>query len=59
MLFEGFKTYNKMSSQLSLLTTFNFEDFNVLVGKNNQPWFKQAIAGRYLGIVLIIKLTTK
>ena len=55
MLFEGFKTYNKMSSQLSLLTTFNFEDFNVLVGKNNQPWFKQAIAGRYLGIALIIK----
>ena len=43
MLVERLKTYNKMSSQLSLLTTFKFEDFNVLVGKNNQPWFKQLL----------------
>ena len=34
LLVEVFKTYNKMSSQLSLLNAFNLEDFEVLVDKD-------------------------
>ena len=56
-----------MSSHLSLLNAsssskseeFNLKDIEILVGKEDHPWFKRACVGQYLGIASIITLTTK
>ena len=56
-----------MSAQRSLLNAscssksekFNLHDIKMLVGKEDQPWFKWADLRRYLAIAHIIKLTSK
>ena len=59
--------YNKIFSQLSLLNVssssksdgFKLKDINVLVGKEDQPWFEQGHVGSCLGISRMITSPTK
>ena len=66
MVIGDLEMYNKMS-QVTLLTAFssrkpeelNFKNTEVLVGKEDQPWFKRAHVRQYLGTPRIITMTTK
>ena len=59
--------YSELSFQLYLLDVFSsskseefkVKDIEVLVDSKDQPWFKQAHIGKFLGLVCMRKLTEK
>ena len=54
-----FWTYFTKYLSSSKSEEFNIKDIEVLVGKEEQPWFKPAHIEKYLGIACIITSTTK